>query len=117
MGSQAHRLMGCLFHPCGVAPEGGAPAQVDVDSIAVWRGELKTTTAQAERTLSKARECFYPWERFTTEPANTLQLARCKLSTDAFLPTGQENGTGTGRRAQATDAELHALKGRRLAAG
>ena len=25
------------------------------------------TLAQAERTLSKMRYCFYPWERLTTE--------------------------------------------------
>src|SRR5258708_5684724 len=45
MGSQASSLMSCLFQGCCFAPEGGAPAQVDVDSIAVWRGELETTTA------------------------------------------------------------------------
>ncbi len=32
--------MGCLFHPRSLAPEGGAPAYVDVTSIAGWRGEL-----------------------------------------------------------------------------
>ncbi len=26
MGSQANRLMECLFHPSSLAPEGGAPA-------------------------------------------------------------------------------------------
>jgi hypothetical protein len=26
MGSQANRLMGCLFHPRSLAPEGGVPA-------------------------------------------------------------------------------------------
>src|SRR5215469_18132121 len=25
---------------------------------------------------SRVRQCFYPWERFTTEPANTVQLER-----------------------------------------
>src|SRR5262249_49876285 len=29
-GSQANRLTGCLFHPCGFAPEGGAPTPTDV---------------------------------------------------------------------------------------
>jgi hypothetical protein len=28
-------------------------------------------------TMSKVRSCFYPWERFTTERPNTIQLARC----------------------------------------
>jgi hypothetical protein len=34
-------------------------------------------TARRATTMSKVRSCFYPWERFTTEPANTLLLARC----------------------------------------
>ena len=38
MGSQANRLMGCLFHPSSFAPEGGAPAYMDVTSITGWRG-------------------------------------------------------------------------------
>jgi hypothetical protein len=38
MGSQASSLMPCLFHPCGLAPEGGAPASTDVACIAAWHG-------------------------------------------------------------------------------
>src|SRR5260370_39417215 len=33
VGSQANRLIRCLFHPSSLAPEGGAPAYVDVTSI------------------------------------------------------------------------------------
>jgi hypothetical protein len=38
MGSQASSLMSCFFHPCSLAPDGGAPAYADVDSMAGWRG-------------------------------------------------------------------------------
>jgi hypothetical protein len=72
MGSQANRLMGCLFHPCGFAPEGGAPADW---TLTPWLGGMVSSNNPqlvAERTSSKMRYCFYPWERFTTEPANSI---------------------------------------------
>jgi hypothetical protein len=56
------------------------PRRRDGDSIAVWRGELKTTTAQAERTVSRMRSCFSPREQCTVEPANSIELVRCKMS-------------------------------------
>ena len=42
--------------------------------------EAQSTLAQAHGTSSKGRCCFYPWERRTTEPANSIELARCKMS-------------------------------------
>jgi hypothetical protein len=38
--------------------------------------------------MSKARSCFYPWERFTTEMANSIELARCNMSSELFCPIG-----------------------------
>ena len=55
MGSQATGLMGCLFHPCPLAPEGGAPAYVDVACIARRARLYNKTLAQAHGTSSKAR--------------------------------------------------------------
>jgi IS605 OrfB family transposase len=52
----------------------------------------KTTLAQAERTSSKGRYCFYPWERFTTEPANSMELARCKSVLSTILSDGWKSG-------------------------
>jgi hypothetical protein len=75
MGSQAHRLLGCSFHPSGFAPEGGAPAQADGASIAVGRGELEDHRSSGAYPV-QVRACCSPWERLTTEPANTLQLAK-----------------------------------------
>jgi hypothetical protein len=60
MGSQASSLMSCLFQGCCLAPEGGAPAQVDGDSIAVWRGELKTTTAGSGAHLVQGTRVLLP---------------------------------------------------------
>src|SRR5690242_18033692 len=47
MGSQAHRLMGCLFHPCGLAPEGGAPAYWTVTPSPGERGSLNSGSSGA----------------------------------------------------------------------
>jgi hypothetical protein len=48
---------------------------------------LRTSTA------SKARSCFYPWERLTTERPNTIELARCY---GAILAQASKTGTGRG---------------------
>src|SRR5215831_11617819 len=53
----------------------------------------KTTLAQAERTPSKGRYCFYPWERLTTEPANSIGLARCNMSSHLFSHKQAESET------------------------
>ena len=45
MGSQASSLMPCLFQDRCLAPEGGAPAYTDLDSIAGRHGEPKTIPA------------------------------------------------------------------------
>ena len=34
--------------------------------------------------MSKARWCFYPRERITVERANSIELARCKMSYQAY---------------------------------
>src|SRR5260221_3037958 len=46
--------------------------------------------AQAHGTSSKMRSYFYPWERLTTERPNTIRLARCKMSSQAFSPRGKD---------------------------
>jgi hypothetical protein len=38
----------------------------------------------AHGTSSKMRYCSYPRERLTTEPASSIQLARCRVSYQAF---------------------------------
>jgi hypothetical protein len=43
------------------------------------------TAAQAERTSSKARYCFYPWVRFTTEPPNSIRIGKVQVSYQTFL--------------------------------
>src|SRR5258708_38488735 len=50
----------------------------------------QSTLAQAHGTSSKMRSYFYPWERLTTERPNTMQLARCKMSSQAFSHRGKD---------------------------
>src|SRR5260221_6621676 len=52
--------------------------------------EAQSTLAQAHGTSSKMRSYFYPWERLTTERPNTMQLARCKMSSQAFSHRGKD---------------------------
>jgi Sodium Bile acid symporter family len=96
MGSQASSLMSCLFQGCCLAPEGGAPAYWTLTPSRCGVGSSKQPPLVAERTPSKTRYCFYPWERLTTEPANSIQLARCKVS-DRTIPA-QASGTGNAGR-------------------
>src|SRR5258708_40099353 len=50
----------------------------------------QSTLAQAHGTSSKMRSYFYPWERLTTERPNTIRLARCKMSSQAFSHRGKD---------------------------
>src|SRR5258708_30014233 len=52
--------------------------------------EAQSTLAQAHGTSSKMRSYFYPWKRLTTERPNTIQLARCKMSSQAFSHRGKD---------------------------
>jgi hypothetical protein len=74
-----------VWHPTTFAPEG--PARPDW----TWRASPGKLSLQANRnptqahgTPSKARYCFYPWERRTTERPNSMELARCKVSWEGF---------------------------------
>src|SRR5258707_14626395 len=52
--------------------------------------EAQSTLAQAPGTSSKMRSYLYPWERLTTERPNTIQLARCKMSSQGFSHRGKD---------------------------
>src|SRR5258707_14658173 len=52
--------------------------------------EAQSTLAQAPGTSSKMRSYLYPWERLTTERPNTIQLARCQMSSQAFSHRGKD---------------------------
>src|SRR5258707_4030079 len=52
--------------------------------------EAQSTLAQAHGTSSKMRSYFSPWERLTTERPHTIQLARCKMSSQAFSHRGKD---------------------------
>src|SRR5260221_10264309 len=95
-GSQASSLMSCLFQGCCLAPEGGAPAYWTLTPARWGVGSSKQPPLVAEHTPSKTRYCFYPWERLTTEPANSLRLVRCKMS-DRTIPA-HASGTGNAGR-------------------
>ena len=66
-----------------LTPEGPARPYETVTSSRCGVVSSKTT-AQAQRTTSKIRSCFYPRERLTVEPANTIWLVRCKAPTGLF---------------------------------
>jgi hypothetical protein len=54
------------------------------------------TAAQAERTSSKVRYCFYPWERLTTEPPKNSGIGKVQESHQLFSHKQAEpvmNGT------------------------
>jgi hypothetical protein len=63
-------------------------------------GELssKTTLAQARRTSSRMRYCFYPWERLTTERPNSIEIGKVQVSYKTVLSHERGNGNGTGKR-------------------
>jgi hypothetical protein len=48
----------------------------------------------AHGTSSKMRSYFYPSERLSLEPANTIQLARCKVSNHGFCRKLAESERG-----------------------
>jgi hypothetical protein len=52
--------------------------------------DLKRNPTQAQRALSNRRSRFYPQERFTAEPSNTIELGRCKIPTKVILHTKEE---------------------------
>ncbi len=61
----------------------------------IGRARLKQNPIQANGTDLLVRKCFYPWERCTTEPPNTLQLERYKCLLRHSLPPGR-NRKGQG---------------------
>ena len=85
MGSQASSLMSCLFQGCYLAPEGGVPAHWTLHASRRGVVSSKQPPLVAHGTSSKARYCFYPRERLTAEPANSIGLVRCKMSYRPFL--------------------------------
>ncbi len=60
---------------------------------------------------------LFPWERCTTVPANTIQLARCSCPTAVCSHKRAEPAIVSDRWLKPVHAQPHALKGRRLAAG
>ena len=58
--------------------------------------DLKRNPTQAQRTLSTRRSRFYPQERFTAEPSNTIKLGRCKTPTKLISPTREETAMQEG---------------------
>src|SRR5262249_47565263 len=86
------------IHPCGVAPEGGAPAPPDV-ACSARRARLSHTPhtlAPAPGTSSKRRDGCSPWARLPTEPANRSAWARCPSLLLGRLVPADETGKGTG---------------------
>ena len=90
MGSQASSLMSCLFQGCYLAPEGGVPAHWTLHASRRGVVSSKQPPLVAHGTSSKARYCFYPRERLTAEPANSIGLVRCEVSSHPFLRKQEE---------------------------
>ncbi|HEV2460218.1 MAG TPA: response regulator transcription factor, partial [Ktedonobacterales bacterium] len=70
-----------VWHPTTFAPEG--PARPDW----TWHAapgklalQANRNPVQAHGTPSKVRCCFYPQERCTAERPNSMQVARCRMS-------------------------------------
>jgi hypothetical protein len=60
-----------VLHRCCVVPQPLRLVAFNTREVACAAPASRTSTP------SKVRCCFYPWERFTTEPANSMQLAEC----------------------------------------
>jgi len=84
------------FQRTTLAPAGGAPPTW---SLHAPPGEcdLKSNLTQAERTPSKVRACFSPWERLTTEPASTIEVVRCEVSYQSLSLKQAASATQVGR--------------------
>src|SRR5215469_3891624 len=78
MGSQASRLMPCLFQDCGFAPEGGAPAD------GTWHacpGESDLSSNPARSAWHLVHGAFLlllVGTPYHGTPQNSIRLARCK---------------------------------------
>src|SRR5260370_15006634 len=80
------------WHPTRFAPEGPARPR---EALPAARGGIAAQApVQAHGTSSKIRCCFSPWERLTTEPPNSSQVARCKVPTKRFAHTREEPAPG-----------------------
>ena len=75
----------------GLAPRRCRPTAMRLVSFNTREVECAALALRTS-TVSKARSCFYPWERFTTERPNTIELARC----DGTI-LAQAGTTGHGR--------------------
>src|SRR5258706_989493 len=72
-----------VSHRCYVAPQPLRLMSFNTGEVECAAPDWRTSTA------SKLRSCFSPWERFTMEPANTLRLARCRVSWQPFSHRGE----------------------------
>jgi hypothetical protein len=105
-----------MWQPTAFAPEGPARPQEALQTLRVaWLA--RRPRIQTSGTTSKVRECFYPRERFTVEPPNTLQLVRCKVPTSLFSHKRAKPATNPGFLAEAWKRLTARVKTLRLAAG
>src|SRR5215467_7245344 len=68
---------------------------------ASFRSEATATWFKRMAPRSKARSYFFPRERLTVERANTIELARCKMSEHPFSlrakkPASEEGNSSPG---------------------
>src|SRR5260221_11092272 len=100
MGSQANRLMGCLFHPSSLAPEGGAPAEVDVTCIA-RRARLNQLRPKRMAPVPSP-SCFSSREGLTLKPPKHDSVGKVQVSYEPFSHRPAEPARGNGLLAEAT---------------
>src|SRR5260221_8130249 len=100
MGSQANRLMGCLFHPSSLAPEGGAPAEVDVTCIA-RRARLNQLWLKRMAPVPRP-SCFSSREGLTLKPPKHDSVGKVQVSYEPFSHRPAEPARGNGLLAEAT---------------
>ena len=70
------------------------PAPVGQWTPSPGERSAQLTLAQAERTVSKLRYCFYPRERLTVERANSIGVGKVQGSYKAILSKPGRNGNG-----------------------
>src|SRR5262245_57122128 len=106
-----------ITQECGLAPEGGAPARVDVDSIAVWRGERNTPPLERSAPRPRYVTAFPRGNDVPRNQQTVFGWQGAPCPTRLFSHKPGSSGKALGRRAPAVSASPLGLKTPWRAAG
>jgi NADPH:quinone reductase-like Zn-dependent oxidoreductase len=91
--AEARRVLGSTPQPPPRVPEGAARAMVwTVDARRGVAWVARRPPLKRSAPASKGRGCCSPWERVTTEPANSMQLGKVQAVQLHILPDRHKSG-------------------------